>query len=869
MPSFYEPPNMTGAAQTHSNPTVRSSQQLPPEAAPIDPFAGAGGGAGGGSNANDPFSYTMGSLLTPWTKTFQAPASSGGGSPYPTMPEFNFGSFNPSGASAMTFSGAAPFAWNQKNFQGSRVKAPSGFQAPQTGFMGSLGGSTPQPAPTSMEFGGSAPNVNTYVLGADQFAGTPLAGTGGVRGAQPTRQPPQSAPPQAPVRPEATSPDPFQGNGVWTGDAWVPKDHPAAQAVRTKQAAEDAQYNQAMQAYEAETAAGQPEMVLEPLSEWQPGPGRQPPEVPNDQLLTKATDQFSGDRLQQSEPFKGGSFDGGQVYNPLRMADMGTFQGGPALAVDRFNVGPGFQPTERYEAMRYTPDADFTGGDSVAFTPDRYTEERLADRPEFDAPSYEEMMADPAYQFRIKQAQQMMENSASAKGMLHNPNTVRALQDYSQEAASQEYDKIYSRRRGEHELATSDAQSTYAANQAERMGGFDRNYQAARDESTLGFDRAAGIYDRNTASDLATYDRNAAANRDENMTAYDRATGEYDRDFSNRLTAYDRNTQADILENTTAYDRAASERDRTVGEQTSLYDRNAAAARDESLINYDRRASEFDRTYNNASSEYDRTFANNRAVNETNYGRGASEFDRNYSNAANADQRAYERAANEYDRDFSQNMAVDQTNYDRGSSEYDRNFSNAFDVYQGNYANDLNAFGANSQASQAAQALNWQVQSGSYDRNYQDALMRYNMASEAAMGAYNASNASSGQSYNQALNQYEMERDQFWKQQEIQYGRIRDQQMLGYGAAGGQANSNQGYAGTMGDLYAGYGNSQASGTMGSANAWTQAAQGAGNAAMGAAAYYATRPSTPRTLPPTINGLPTVGYLPGVNPSGGG
>jgi hypothetical protein len=67
--------------------------------------------AGAGS---DPFSYTNGSLLTPWTQKFSAPAGSGGGYTPPQLSNFNFGAFTPT--SVGRFGQAAPEATKYADF---------------------------------------------------------------------------------------------------------------------------------------------------------------------------------------------------------------------------------------------------------------------------------------------------------------------------------------------------------------------------------------------------------------------------------------------------------------------------------------------------------------------------------------------------------------------------------------------------------------------------------------------------------------------------------------------------------------------------------------------------------------------------------
>lgn len=69
----------------------------------------------------------------------------------------------------------------------------------------------------------------------------------------------------------------------------------------------------------------------------------------------------------------------------------------------------------------------------------------------FSAPTAEEAQAEPGYQFRLGQGTQAIENSAAARGGLLSGNTGRALTDYGQNFASNEYGNIYNRKQGEYQ----------------------------------------------------------------------------------------------------------------------------------------------------------------------------------------------------------------------------------------------------------------------------------------------------------------------------------------------------------------------------------------------------------------------------------
>lgn len=80
--------------------------------------------------------------------------------------------------------------------------------------------------------------------------------------------------------------------------------------------------------------------------------------------------------------------------------------------------------------------------------------------PKFQAPSYEEAMSDPGYQFALKQANDTMQHSQAAQGMLRTGGSLSDLMNMNQGMAAQQYQNVYNR-----------AANTYGL-----------NYQGAKDE---------------------------------------------------------------------------------------------------------------------------------------------------------------------------------------------------------------------------------------------------------------------------------------------------------------------------------------------------------------------------------------------------
>lgn len=75
----------------------------------------------------------------------------------------------------------------------------------------------------------------------------------------------------------------------------------------------------------------------------------------------------------------------------------------------------------------------------------RGTDGAFAFDPATAARATETMRADPSYQFRLGEGRKIIENSAAARGGLLSGNTARALTDYGQNAASEEWGNILNR----------------------------------------------------------------------------------------------------------------------------------------------------------------------------------------------------------------------------------------------------------------------------------------------------------------------------------------------------------------------------------------------------------------------------------------
>jgi hypothetical protein len=133
---------------------------------------------------------------------------------------------------------------------------------------------------------------------------------------------------------------------------------------------------------------------------------------------------------------------------PIDAFTFNQFQGDP-LAAQRY--GAGFE----------SPVEDFSYG-------------------QFVAPTSAEAAQDPGYQFRLEEGQRALQQSAAAKGMLRTGNTWKDLQRYGQGMATAEYDKVYGRRMGEHQLGYGQALSENQLRYGRRFGEYGTGIEAQR-----------------------------------------------------------------------------------------------------------------------------------------------------------------------------------------------------------------------------------------------------------------------------------------------------------------------------------------------------------------------------------------------------
>lgn len=106
---------------------------------------------------------------------------------------------------------------------------------------------------------------------------------------------------------------------------------------------------------------------------------------------------------------------------------------------------------------------------------------------DFSAPTGEDVLKDPSFQFRLDQGRKALEASAAGKGTLRSGGSLKDLLSYGQNFASQEYGNVFNRALQEYDTNRHNAFDTY-----------NTGYQGRKDQYGFGADRANNLNSFNT-----------------------------------------------------------------------------------------------------------------------------------------------------------------------------------------------------------------------------------------------------------------------------------------------------------------------------------------------------------------------------------
>ena len=96
-------------------------------------------------------------------------------------------------------------------------------------------------------------------------------------------------------------------------------------------------------------------------------------------------------------------------------------------------------------------------------------------------PTIEEAINSPGYKFRLGQGEEALQHWAAARGTLNDSGTAKALMDYGQNAASQEYGNVWNRGLEQYRTNRGNALDTYNINEGNRFNTYRSNRGNALD----------------------------------------------------------------------------------------------------------------------------------------------------------------------------------------------------------------------------------------------------------------------------------------------------------------------------------------------------------------------------------------------------
>jgi len=260
---------------------------------------------------------------------------------------------------------------------------------------------------------------------------------------------------------------------------------------------------------------------------------------------------YFGSQLSPMAPFQFGEFN----YSPQQVGSVSAPT--PMSAPTPFSYGAFTAP------QAFTP-SQFGYGQAVPTGPANET---------FHAPTLDETN-DPGYAFRLQQAQQAIQNQASAQGA-RGGDVLKAMQDYAQNYASSEYGNVYNRAFGQFTEQQQRAMALYqqqlqaqnqgysqaygtsalnnqnnlasaALNAQNALAAYQTNYNVASGVNQQNFQNAFNVYNANAQNQLAAAGLTEQAQTTNAQLGWQAASGVFDRNYQNAWNAYNAQWQQQL-----------------------------------------------------------------------------------------------------------------------------------------------------------------------------------------------------------------------------------------------------------------------------------------------------------------------------------
>jgi hypothetical protein len=515
-----------------------------------------------------------------------------------------------------------------------------------------------------------------------------------------------------------------------------------------------------------------------------------------------------GPQMDANGQFQYNAFNAPQAYNPAavggperltlgsinRPGAVNAQQVGPGQQVQAGTVQPGAAVGfDRVQGQNI--DAPQQVGFERVQGPQALQAQQLGPAAQQANLSADQLQLDPSYQFRQKETQRALENSAFAKGMGFHPNAIRGQMETAGQLASQEY----------------------AAANARNLGVQQQNFQNTA--TVAGANNAANAQAYGLTNDAQQ--RAALANQSAGLQ-----TGMFNSQQGQQAQQFNagQNQQANLA-------------NQQAGMQTGMF--NSGQQQQAGMFNAgnQQQAQQF-----NSAQGQQSALANQAANNQTGQFNAGMDFQTQQANIGN--QLA---AYNAYAPLAQQNS---QFNAGRQDAAAQNNFANSFGVNQANNAGALGAFNANLGAELGRGGLGVQqgqlaLNNRSADQSYDLGLRGNALANRTADQNYglglgqlgisqgNLDLAGQGQQFNQDLSTFNTNYGVYQNNNNTAFDQNYRLAQLGGNAA-------QNYGNQAGNYYTGQGNANAGAAINQGNAWAGALGTIGNTAQDAVNYYGNR-----------------------------
>ncbi len=235
----------------------------------------------------------------------------------------------------------------------------------------------------------------------------------------------------------------------------------------------------------------------------------------------------------------GGSFSGGGGggYGGGGGA-TGSGWDGQKFTATSIGMPTDYNPTATAGPQSYTPQqiqAQQVQG------PDALHAQQIANAEKFGGVSAADLAADPGMQFRLDQGSKAFMANKAAQGVARTGGAIKGLQDYNQNAASQEYGNVYNRKFGEYQTGLADRLNVGQANNAANAQayGLTNQYQQGAALANQGANLSA--QGQNAANGLQAWQAYQGMNQQNQQFNAGRTDTANQNNFANRFTVQNAN----------------------------------------------------------------------------------------------------------------------------------------------------------------------------------------------------------------------------------------------------------------------------------------------------------------------------------------